>query len=142
MSPTLRLVAVALACASCAIVQREKPGLSDSIEHEKALTADIHRQIRDNAPLVSDPVLLDLVYEVGDRIVAVTEPQPFIYRFFIIEDDSLNAFTIGGAISIFIRGRSRRSVTLPSWQDSWPTRSLTCASATSPGEARVRTSQR
>ena len=96
MSPTLRLVAVALACASCAIVQREKPGLSDSIEHEKALTADIHRQIRDNAPLVSDPVLLDLVYEVGDRIVAVTEPQPFIYRFFIIEDDSLNAFTIGG----------------------------------------------
>ena len=90
------MVAVALACASCVFVNRDKPGLSESLEHEKALTADVHRQIRNNAPLVSDPVLLDFVYEVGERIVAVTEPQPFIYRFFIIEDDTLNAFTIGG----------------------------------------------
>jgi predicted Zn-dependent protease len=96
LSRTLRWVAVALACSSCVFVQRDKPGLSESIEREKALTADIHHQIRDHAPLVSDPVVLEFVYEVGERIVAVTEPQPFIYRFFIIEDDSLNAFTIGG----------------------------------------------
>ncbi len=95
MPRTLGLVAVVLACASCVFVQRE-PGLSESIEREKALTADVHRQIRNNAPLVSDPVILDFVYEVGERLVAVTEPQPFIYRFFIIEDDTLNAFTIGG----------------------------------------------
>ncbi len=96
MPAVRRLVALALVCASCAIASREKPGLSESIEREKELTADVHRQIRENAPLIIDPVLLDFLYEIGQRIVAVTEPQPFIYRFSIIEDDSLNAFTIGG----------------------------------------------
>lgn len=67
-----------------------------SIEREKAMAADIHRQIRAGAPLLADPELLDFLYEIGQDIVAHIEPQPFLYRFFIIDDDTLNAFTIGG----------------------------------------------
>ncbi len=96
MSRMLRLVALALACASCASSPREGGGLWESVEREKELTADVHHQIREKAELISDPVLLDFLYEIGQRIVAVTEPQPFIYRFSIIKDDTLNAFTIGG----------------------------------------------
>lgn len=40
--------------------------------------------------------MLDYVYEIGTELVAATEPQPFTFRFFIIDDDNLNAFTIGG----------------------------------------------
>lgn len=96
MRRALCLAALLLASPTCAFVGGEKSGLSESIEREKEITADVHRQIRDNAPLVSDPIILDYLYEVGQRIVAVTEPQPFIYRFSIIQDDTLNAFTIGG----------------------------------------------
>ncbi len=97
MRRALSFVALGLAVvAGCVLAPREKPSLAENIEREKQITADIHRQIRDNAPLVSDPVLLDYLYEIGQRIVAVTEPQPFIYRFSLIEDDTLNAFTIGG----------------------------------------------
>jgi predicted Zn-dependent protease len=67
-----------------------------SIEREKAMAADIHRQIRASAPLLADPELLDFLYEIGQDIVSHIEPQPFLYRFFIIDDDTLNAFTIGG----------------------------------------------
>ncbi len=66
------------------------------MERERELTAKVARQIREQLPLVNDQVLLAYVNQLGQEIVAVTEPQPFIYRFAIIEDDHLNAFTVGG----------------------------------------------
>ena len=66
------------------------------LERELELSAEIHRQLRARAPFVSDPVLLAYMNELGQHIVRVTEPQPFIFRFSILESDDLNAFTIGG----------------------------------------------
>ncbi len=60
------------------------------------MTAEIHRQIRAQARFVTDPVLLDYVNEIGQRILRPTEPQPFIYRFSILQSGDLNAFTTGG----------------------------------------------
>jgi predicted Zn-dependent protease len=56
----------------------------------------VHERIRAQAPLINDPIVLDYVYRVGGELVAVTEPQPFTFRFFLIDDPELNAFTIGG----------------------------------------------
>jgi predicted Zn-dependent protease len=56
----------------------------------------VHEQIRAQAPLINDPIVLDYVYEIGSELVAASEPQPFTFRFFIIDDPNLNAFTIGG----------------------------------------------
>jgi predicted Zn-dependent protease len=68
----------------------------ESIEREREATADIARQLRATAPFVNDPILLAYINEIGQALVSQTEPQPFIYRFSIIDDDRLNAFTIGG----------------------------------------------
>jgi predicted Zn-dependent protease len=67
-----------------------------SVDREREITADIARQLRAAAPFVTDPILLAYVNELGQSLVRATEPQPFVYRFAIIQDDSLNAFTIGG----------------------------------------------
>jgi predicted Zn-dependent protease len=67
-----------------------------SIEDEKELGAQAHRQIRDHADLVTDPVLLWYLNELGQSVVHVTEPQPFLYRFNLIDDDRLNAFAVPG----------------------------------------------
>jgi predicted Zn-dependent protease len=67
-----------------------------SVEQEIELGADLHRQIRAQADLITDPVLLDYVNETGQRIVRVTEPQPFAYRFNLIKDSQLNAFAVPG----------------------------------------------
>lgn len=89
-----------LTFSSCQIPARNaKPEASDggfSIEREVELTSNIARQIRDTVPLVNDPVLLAYINDLGQRVVAITEPQPFVYRFNLIQEDSLNAFTIGG----------------------------------------------
>ncbi len=88
----------ALALLACSAVQEVNP-LADkelTVERERELTADVARQIREQFPLVHDPILLAYLNELGQEIVATTEPQPFIYRFVLVDDDALNAFTIGG----------------------------------------------
>ncbi len=97
MRRTLPPLCAALLCLACAFRSIESPlGGEVTLEREMEMTAEIHRQIRAQAELVTDPVVLAYVNEIGQRIVRVTEPQPFVYRFTILESDDLNAFTIGG----------------------------------------------
>lgn len=94
----LARAALAALLMGCAFISENNPiaGGELTTDKEREVTADVARQIRELAPLVTDPVVLAYVNDLGQRIVATTEPQPFIYRFNVIEDDSLNAFTIGG----------------------------------------------
>ena len=100
-SPLRRLALGACVCAvvsACAAAQEANPLASSelTIERERELTAGVARQIREQLPLLNDPVLLAYLNELGQQIVATTEPQPFICRFALIKDEALNAFTIGG----------------------------------------------
>lgn len=83
---------------ACSFSARDAPlvGGDLTVEREREVTADVARQIRAHLEFVNDPVLLDYVNGLGQALVAVTEPQPFLYRFALIRDDTLNAFTIGG----------------------------------------------
>jgi len=67
-----------------------------TVEKEKEMTAQIHAQIRNQMKLVTDPVVLDYVDRVGESLVKAIEPTPFIFRFTVLDDPVLNAFTIGG----------------------------------------------
>ncbi len=98
MKPALALLAAALLGAGAAATARaQNPFASDlSVEQEQEMTAQIHAQIRAQTKLVNDPVLLAYVNEVGNELVKQTEPQPFLFRFFLVDDPALNAFTIGG----------------------------------------------
>ena len=85
---------MALLCLACA--SRSDKAALESLEREREMTAEIHRQIRAQARFGTDLVLLDYVNEIGQRIIRPTEPQPFIYRFSVFQSGDLNAFTIGG----------------------------------------------
>ena len=95
LATALALLAALAGCESIPLPENPFGG-SLSIEREREMTAEIAAQIRTQAPFVTDPELLSYVNDIGQRLVSTTEPQPFIYRFSIIDDDSLNAFTIGG----------------------------------------------
>jgi predicted Zn-dependent protease len=97
----VKLARVALAAALCGVLatpaRAQNPFSSDlSVEKEKEMTAQIAAQVRAQVKLVTDPVLVAYVSEIGNELVKTTEPQPFLFRFFLIEDPRLNAFTIGG----------------------------------------------
>lgn len=98
--PALGLtLAVWLAISGCAFSPLKDNPLAGgelTVEREREITADISRQIRAEVDFIADPLLLAYVNQIGQDLAGVAEPQPFIYRFSLIRDPELNAFTIGG----------------------------------------------
>lgn len=82
---------------------------SPSLPHSKPVVEDdevkISRQFRREArkklKLVNQLEVERYVDEVGRRILSVMGPQPFDYRFFVVENSQLNAFAVPGG-SIYV----------------------------------------
>ena len=89
------LLAVCLALPPLASAQN--PFASElTVDREKEMTAQIHAQLRQQEKMIEDPEILDYVDEIGESLVKSIEPTPYIFRFSVLQDPALNAFTIGG----------------------------------------------
>jgi predicted Zn-dependent protease len=85
----LGVVAVLLACGTL------------SVEEEKELGTQAQRQVRDEFDMVRDRVIVNYVRDLGAELVNASDPSPFRFRFYAVEDDSINAFALpGGAIYV------------------------------------------
>ncbi len=72
-----------------------------SVQDEKKLGHQVQRQVRDQYTLMRDRVIVNYIRDLGEGLVASARPSPFDFRFFVIEDPSLNAFAVpGGAIYV------------------------------------------
>ena len=72
-----------------------------SVDDEKKLGHQVQRQVRDQFTLMRDRVVVNYVRDLGEQLVGSARPSPFDFRFFVIEDPTINAFAVpGGAIYI------------------------------------------
>jgi predicted Zn-dependent protease len=72
-----------------------------SVAEERRIGAAQQRQIRQTSTLLRDRVVVDYIRKLGDDLAKNSETTPFELRFYVVEDESLNAFaTFGGAIYI------------------------------------------
>jgi predicted Zn-dependent protease len=76
-------LALALALPACAPL---------SVQEEQRLGYQLSRELRGQLVFVRDKVVADYVADIGREILAAAPPQPFEYRFYVIEDEELNAF--------------------------------------------------
>jgi predicted Zn-dependent protease len=85
-------IALAAALTACGTI---------SVEDEKKLGAQAQAQLRKQLTFVRDPVTVNYVREFGASLVKGARPSPFEFRFFVVEDDEINAFAIpGGAMYV------------------------------------------
>jgi predicted Zn-dependent protease len=70
------------------------PSYSDDDLSQLGMDAD--REIREQVEIIDDPVVSGFLNELGQQLVGEIEPQPFVYRFRVIEAPTLNAFAIPG----------------------------------------------
>jgi predicted Zn-dependent protease len=63
-----------------------------SIRDEQQLGQQMTRELSAQVILVRDEVVVDYVQDMGREIVAAAGPQPFVYRFYVVEDAEINAF--------------------------------------------------
>ena len=73
--------------------------VSDDEERELGLQFD--RQLHEKVRVIEDPVVAGFIHDLGQAIVETIEPQPFIYRFRVIDADTLNAFAVPGGYIYF-----------------------------------------
>jgi len=73
-----------------------------SEDEETKISREFRREAKKIFKFVSNPEAERYVDRIGRRILAATGPLSFDYRFFVIEEDELNAFSVpGGSIYVY-----------------------------------------
>ena len=91
-------------CSSASRAAREIiPAVSPPSEDEDTrISREFRREIRKYVKFVNDPEVERYVDGVGRRVLSALGPQPFDYRYFVIDEPVLNAFAVpGGSIYIY-----------------------------------------
>lgn len=72
-----------------------------SIDKERKIGGEMMRQIRASQPVLHDPVLIEYINDLGNRMVRNASDVNYRFEFFIISNKELNAFAFfGGHIAI------------------------------------------
>ena len=72
-----------------------------TIGKEKELAKKYMKAIKRTGLIIKDPIISNMVKNIGNEIVATLPPQPFKYSFYAFDVDTFNAFATPGA-NIFI----------------------------------------
>jgi len=71
-------------------------GTEVSVEQEREWGYQFDQEIAKKVTLIDDPIVVGFINDLGQDIVRGIEPQPFVYRFRVILDPTLNAFAVPG----------------------------------------------
>lgn len=113
-NPAIRRLAVLLLAAAMVLFPL-RPGWafldsfmgSLTIEKEKQLGEEFLLELQQFVPIVEDAYLTSFLNRLGQKLVTQLGPQPFNYRFFIIDDPSMNAFAVPGGYVFVTTGMIR-----------------------------------
>jgi len=63
-----------------------------TIKEEEELSREFMKVVRKHFKVIRDPLIVNYVNEIGQKIVSAFPPQPFEYHFHVIKDHAYNAF--------------------------------------------------
>lgn len=73
-----------------------------TIKQEEDLSREFMKLIMAHYEIIKDPLIVNYVNDVGQKLVSTLPPQPFAYHFYVIKEDTYNAFaTPAGHIFIY-----------------------------------------
>ena len=82
-----------------------------SEDEEVRISREFRREARKQLKFVSNPEVERYIDRLGQRILSTMGPQPFDYRFFVIQDNQLNAFAVPGGSIFFFSGLIEKAKT-------------------------------
>jgi len=86
------------------------PSVSPPAEDEEVrISREFRREAKKHFKFVTHPEVERYIDRLGRRILSVSGPQPFDYRFFVVEDSQLNAFAVPGGSIYFYSGLLERA---------------------------------
>ena len=72
-----------------------------SLEKERQIGQAMMRQLRAKQPLIQDPVLIEYINDLGNKLVKNANDVNYAFEFFLLNDNELNAFAFfGGHVGV------------------------------------------
>ncbi len=110
------LLLVCLSVSSCSstpqVAKDILPSVSGPSEDEEVrISREFRREARKQLKFVGNPEVERYIDRLGQRILSTMGPQPFDYRFFVIQDNQLNAFAVPGGSIFFFSGLIEKAKT-------------------------------
>ncbi len=97
-----KMIAVILVTAAVVAAAPNPSAYGLTIKEEKELSREYMRVLKRYFKFIDDPVVVDYVNQVGQKILAKMPPQPFEYNFYVIDQEVFNAFaTPAGHIFVY-----------------------------------------
>jgi predicted Zn-dependent protease len=78
----------------CALLLLQSACATLTVEEEQSLGDQAAHELRKELDFVRDEWVVRYVQDIGRDIVSVSEPQPYEYRFYVVDDPELNAFAL------------------------------------------------
>lgn len=75
-----------------------------TIADEAEMGREFHKKIMQMMPVAEDPMVVDYVNDVVDRVVKAMPPQPFRVTTTVIQNGSMNAFAVPGGYVYVLTG--------------------------------------
>src|SRR5262249_2419391 len=96
------ILSLLIAACSSALAPVIPSVTGPSEDDEARISREFRREAKKFLKFVNNPEVERYVDRIGRRILAATGPQSFDYRFFVVEDSQLNAFSVpGGSIYVY-----------------------------------------
>jgi predicted Zn-dependent protease len=78
-------------------------------DEEVRISREFRREAKKHLKFVTHPEVERYIDRLGQRILSVSGPLPYDYRFFVVEDNQLNAFAVPGGSIYFYSGLIERA---------------------------------
>jgi predicted Zn-dependent protease len=88
----LTLLCVTLIVMGSALSPQSAFGIT--LQEEEELSREFIKVVLTHYEIIDDPLIVNYVNEVGNKIISALPPQPFSYQFYVIKEDVYNAFAI------------------------------------------------
>lgn len=92
---------ISLLLAGCASAPKVPFIQPIQVDDEVRISKEFRREARKSLKMVTHPEVERYVDGVGQKILSAMGPQPYEYRFFVVENPELNAFAVPGG-SVFV----------------------------------------
>jgi predicted Zn-dependent protease len=99
------LLVLSLVLGNCSSYRRPLAAVSQPSEDEETrIGREFRREAKKHLKMVANPEVERYIERIGQRILSAMGPQPFDYRFFVVNDSQLNAFAVPGGSIYFFTG--------------------------------------
>lgn len=79
-----------------------------STSHEVSMGKSYHKELSRKEKIVTEGEEYDRLNRIGRKLTIISDRQDYQYRFFLVDKDELNAFTIPGGYIYFYTGLFRQ----------------------------------